>query len=224
LLVTADFCKTIQPREPSSFSDEYQRSVQWVLTSGHADTDNDRSIAIKLMVIITPFEANELYNLVENSTYVKVHLYGPRFNLGAPTLDRLDLYNVSNTPNDSTYIPPMLVIQLNLFAGQLYLVSFEEYVRVCECLGVTWESREDLIVDADGLIRKHNDQAKSISNFQHSPLKFLKVLISKIRRSGEDIDKTHIGKLFNGMILCPEDFICETRQTLAYRPTLELPN
>ncbi|OKL56628.1 hypothetical protein UA08_08214 [Talaromyces atroroseus] len=204
LFVTADFCETIIPSDPSSFlSDWYQRSVQWVLSSRNEGTDSDRSTIIKQMVIISPFEANELYDLIQNSRYVTIHLYGPRFNLGAPALDRLDLYNVSNLRSDSTSIPPTLVIQLNLFAGQLYFSSFGEYVRVCEFLGVAWESREDLIVDADGFIRKSNNGRKNTSTFQHSPIKFLKVMISKIRKNGEDIEKTHIGKLFDGMILCP---------------------
>lgn len=42
--------------------------------------------------------------------------------------------------------------------------------------------------------------------FIRSPLKFLKVLMSQIRKDGQEIDKTHIGKLLDGKLLTIDDF------------------
>jgi hypothetical protein len=171
------------------------------------------------MVIISPFEAQELYGLIENSKYVTMHLYGPRSNLGKPALDKLDLYKISGIGSIGLDIPWELTIQLNLFAGQLYFGSFEEYIRACELLGIASEPREDVRVGSDGFICSD----KQNSTFRHSPIKFLKVLMSGIRRNGEGIDRTHMGQLCNGMFLQASDFIPssdnprETGQSLVLR-------
>lgn len=217
LFVTIDFCRTVRPQGKSSFvSDAYQRSVQWILTSQDERIQSNTVNYISRMVIISPFEAQELYELIENSKHVTMHLYGPRSNLGKPALDTLDLYNVSKVGDISLDIPPTLAIQLNLFAGQLYFGCYEEYVRACELFGIASEPREDVRVSSDGFICSDNQ----ISTFRHSPVKFLKVLMSQIRRNGEGIDRTHMGQLCNGMFLTASDFIsspkisAETGQSL----------
>lgn len=202
LLVTIDFCRTVKPQDTTSFiSDAYQRSVQWILTSGDR-TQSDTVNVTGRMVVISPFEAQELYGLIKNSKYVTMHLYGPRFNLGKPALDTLDLYNISKVGGTGLNIPLALTIQLNLFAGQLYFGSFEEYVRACELLGIASEPLEDVKAGPDGFIWGDNQ----ISTFRHSPVKFLKVLMSQIRRNGEGIDRTHMGQLCNGIPLQESHF------------------
>ena len=83
-----------------------------------------------------------------------LHLYTPRPNLGFRALDGLDLYTVPvrvGTP----ILPRCFVVQLNLFAGQLYLSSFMEYVEVCTFLGLAWEKAEEgCVVAADGFIMR----------------------------------------------------------------------
>jgi len=107
-------------------------------------------------------------------------------------------------------LPRNLIIQLNLFAGQLYLSSYQEYVEVCQFLGLAYEKTEDgAVVAADGFIISQNGIVGpgSQCTFRDSPVKFLKVLMTKIRKNCEGIDKTHLGQILDGKILLPADFV-----------------
>ena len=46
----------------------------------------------------------------------------------------------------------------------------------------------------------------SMTTFTRSPLELLKILISQIRKDGQEIGKTHLGKVLDGKLLCPSDF------------------
>ncbi|TVY87635.1 hypothetical protein LAWI1_G008611, partial [Lachnellula willkommii] len=203
LLVTADFANTILVRGTSYISDAYQRPVQWVLTStGAKDT-------VKHMIIISPHEAQELLPFIKTSKSTTLHLYGPRQNLGFRSLDALDLYNV---PARTLHLPRHLILQLNLFAGQLYLASFTEYKEVCNFLGLAWEKSSDTA--PDGFIVRNRNRTRSglrsssgcTSTFSDSPVMFMKVLTTKIRRHCEGVDKTHMGKILDSILLQPSDF------------------
>jgi hypothetical protein len=204
LRVTTDFATTIQLREGSScLSDTYQRPVQWVLTHSIYDSTSGKRNASQV-IIISPYEAMHLLQEVRRSTGATIHLYAPRQNLSFVSLDRLDLYNIPSRP-DSIDIPDDLKIQLNLFAGQLYIASYPEYLRLCDTLGVASAATPDnFTVAADGFILRGNVTSKS--TFSQSPLKFLQVLLSQIRKDGQDISKTHIGKLLDGRLLELRDF------------------
>jgi hypothetical protein len=206
LLVTTDFSRTIQIHGKSYISDVYQRPVQWILTStgGGGQRDN----AVKHMVIISPYEAQELQSKVRQSKAVTLHLYAPRPNLGFRALDGLDLFTVPGLGR--RIIPSRFVILLNIFAGQLYLGSFPEYVEICAVLGLASEkAKEGCVVAADGFIIRDGTGRggrKSESTFDGSPVTFLKVLMTKIRRNCERIDKTHMGTILDGRLLCSSDF------------------
>ncbi|KAF7592481.1 hypothetical protein BBP40_000216 [Aspergillus hancockii] len=204
LRVTTDFATTIQLREgSSSLSDTYQRPVQWVLTHSIYDSTSGKRNASQV-IIISPYEAMHLLPEVRRSAGATIHLYAPRQNLSFVSLDRLDLYNIPSRP-DSIDIPDDLKIQLNLFAGQLYIASYPEYLRLCDTLGVASAATPDnFSVAADGFILRGNVTSKS--TFSQSPLKFLQVLLSQIRKDGQDISKTHIGKLLDGRLLELRDF------------------
>ncbi|KAE8316019.1 hypothetical protein BDV41DRAFT_562572 [Aspergillus transmontanensis] len=192
LLVTRDYAQTVEAIDILSFSpDFFQRPVQWILTSRHGSNSTDHKPTVSHMVIISPYDAQELYPSIKDSKHVTLHLYAPRSKLGLKPLDNF-------------------IIELNLFAGQLYLSSYEEYVEVCDFLGVAWKPMgEDSVVATDGFIlrRDKNNRAERLaSTFRQSPIKFLKVLMSQVRRKGEGTSKTHIGKIFNGIILHRSDF------------------
>jgi hypothetical protein len=127
-------------------------------------------------------------------------------------LDGLNLYTVP-TVSCPIEIPTRLRIQLNLFAGQLYISSIEEYREICDFLGVASTiPPEGVTVAADGFILAGGEH--SSATFTKSPLKFLKMHLSQIRKNGQDIDKTHLGKLVDGKLLCASDFQdCEDTQT-----------
>lgn len=194
LLASKDFSTTIQLRCGSDFNyNSFQRPVRWILVSRNRD-----------MMIISPYEANHFLPVIRKSCAVSLHLYAPRQRLQLPSLDRLSLYTV---PEDIKKDEPADIhrIQLNLFSGQLFLESYSEYQNLCEFLGVaSVKTPVDLIVAADGFIKPGCDGNKSV--FSHSPLKFLEVLMSQIRKDSQRIERTHIGKIVTGRLLFPEDF------------------
>ncbi|KAL5332674.1 hypothetical protein BJX70DRAFT_404369 [Aspergillus crustosus] len=201
LLITSDFARTVQvPKASSSTLDDYQRPVQWILTSTVKTASNKHTV--KDMVIISPFEANELQSDIRKpSAAVTLHIYAPRQNRSYSPLDRLELYSIPLRENITLTIPTSLRIELNLFAGQLYISSYQEYLEICEFLGLASAmTSEGVTVAADGFIIRPD------APFTQSPLKFFKIIMSQIRRDGQEIDKTHFGKILDGKLLSAEDF------------------
>ncbi|PFH56337.1 hypothetical protein XA68_16704 [Ophiocordyceps unilateralis] len=110
--VTNDFASTVQMApENGNHSDSFQRGVQWVLTS---TTQADR------VLLISPYEAQNLMPTIEKSNSVTLHLYSPRRSLEMQPLDDLKLYTVPERTSSLT-ISKEMIAQLNLFAGQLYM-------------------------------------------------------------------------------------------------------
>ncbi|KAL4895588.1 hypothetical protein BDV59DRAFT_211254 [Aspergillus ambiguus] len=201
LLVTSDFASAVQTPKGQP-SDSYMRPIEWVLTSsGSSPPDN---AVVKHMVIISPYEANLLVSKVrESAAGVRMHLYAPRQKQSFPPLDKLTLYSVPARSTD-IHIPKSLRIQLNLFSGQLYISSYDEYLEICDFLGVASVTAPDnMVVAADGWIVSGGQQTRT---FKQSPLKFLRVLMSQIRKDGQEIDKTHLGKIIDGKLLSKVDF------------------
>ncbi|KAL4928308.1 uncharacterized protein BDV17DRAFT_291798 [Aspergillus undulatus] len=202
LLVTQDFASTVQkPKGPSSLLDDYQRPVQWVLTR----TESDKN-TVKCMIIISPWEANKLHGAVLQHKATTMHLYAPRQNRSYAPLDALNLFTIPSRP-EPLAIPIELRIQLNLFAGQLYISSMTEYREICEFLEVASTSTtEGMVVAAGGFIIEAPEGYSLPSGFNNSPLKILKVLMAQIRKDGQEIDKSHLGKILDGKLLCEDDF------------------
>ncbi|KAH7413550.1 hypothetical protein DE146DRAFT_761789 [Phaeosphaeria sp. MPI-PUGE-AT-0046c] len=196
LLVTADFMRTVKrtPGISSALycSDSFQRPIQWILSA--ADPRH--------LVVVSPFEANELLLDISQSKWVTLHIYSPRLNIGCHPLDALDLYALGRQRTLGPF-RRSLIVQLNLFAGQLYLRSFDEYVELCDHLGLNWKATGDgEVVRADGFIVP----AVGKWGLMESPVNFLRVLLTKVRRNCEGIEKTHLGKVLTGMLLERNDF------------------
>ncbi|KUJ21678.1 uncharacterized protein LY89DRAFT_637548 [Mollisia scopiformis] len=202
LLVTEDFSKTIQVSSYSTYiSDSFQRPVRWVLTS----TGPLGGTTIKHMLIISPFEANLIEPQISGSKMITLHPYAPRLTLGFLPMDRLDS-STCPSRSPSLIVPRKFVVLLNLFAGQLYFSSFEEYTEVCDLLGLAWEKSENgSSVAPDGFILKSGNSSRQ-STFKQSPTMFLQVLMTKVRNHCESIEKTHMGKMLNGTLLTRADF------------------
>lgn len=62
-----------------------------------------------------------------------------------------------------------------------------------------------MIVRTDGFIEA-NEQSQDETRFTESPVQFLKILLTKIRRDCGGIEKTHMGKVLSGILLTNEDF------------------
>jgi hypothetical protein len=201
LLVTADFIRTVKRPQgialESYISDSFQWHVQWILS-----VSRHESVAVKHLVVLSPFEANELLPLIRKSPTVTLHLYSPRPNLSHQPLDTLDLYTVGRSFSIQS-ISRGLIVQLNIFSGQLYLRSYSEYVEMCEFLGLASKAAQNgQVVRADGFI------VPVIGKWglQTSPVNFLKVLLTKVRRNCEGVEKTHMGKVLDGGLLKEKDF------------------
>ncbi|KAJ9413498.1 hypothetical protein QL093DRAFT_2594586 [Fusarium oxysporum] len=199
---TQDFARTVKGSfESNNYADSFQRSVQWVLT-------NEREIANNRLLVISPYEAQYLLPDIEMSRHVTLRLYSSRVNLGFESLDHLNLFTVPQKNHDN--IPRGLITQLNVFAGQLYLSSYSDYVQVCDSLGLAWKAPDESIaLGPDGFLPP-NSTGNSFSNksgLSRSPVGFLKVLMSIIRQECELIGRTHMGRILEGVRLHEEEWI-----------------
>jgi len=209
LFATADFVKTVEQLGGVSYlSDGFQRSVQWLLTSRMKGNNG----IVDRILIISPWEANKLHNSMRHSSGATLHLYKPRANSGYVPLDRFDFYIVSGHAVVPT-VPRALAVQLDLFAGQLYISSYEDYLKICSFLGLSATtltkdmSKDGWRLSADGYILSDDyGRVGGASGLTQSPVNFLKVLVSKIRRNGDGIAKTHIASLLEGKLFQPSDF------------------
>jgi hypothetical protein len=114
LLVTADFTRTIQKTATFDEPDDYQRNVQWILTRVPEESN-----VVDRAMIISPYEAQELFLPICRSNEVMLYNYQPRWNRAYPALDRLDFLTVPESAVPPV-LPRTLIAQLNVFAGQLY--------------------------------------------------------------------------------------------------------
>jgi hypothetical protein len=201
--VTQDFARTVKGFFGSNnYADSFQRTVQWILT-------NEREIANNRLLVISPYEAQYLLPDIETSRHVTLRLYSSRVNLGFESLDHLNLFTIPQRRNHDT-IPRGLITQLNVFAGQLYLSSYSDYVQLCDSLGLAWKSPDESIaLGPDGFLSS-NSTVSSFSNksgLSRSPVGFLKVLMSIIRQECELIGRTHMGRILEGVRLHEEEWI-----------------
>jgi hypothetical protein len=202
LLVTEDFMRTIKTpagtRDGSFITDSYLRPAQWVLSvPSHSSLDD-----IWRLVLISPFEANEQMNFIKGYAKVTLHVFLPRTNVGYAALDKLDLYTIGRRFKPEC-VPYNLTLQLNLFTGSLYVNSYDDYSKVCDSLGLLrTTAAEGQQVLADGFITPPAGKW----GLETSPVYFLRALLMRIRREGDGLEKTHLGKILNGMRLEEADF------------------
>jgi hypothetical protein len=205
ILVSADFARTVvvSSIDKQLMSDSYQRPVRYVLSrfaSGKIDT----------LLIISPVEACAVLKHVAKSRNTAMHLYKPRCNMAYDPQDALDFYTTLGQTK-CPELPRHMAAQLNVFAGQLYFSSSEDYLETCSFLGLSTEAAKDgWEIASDGFIVKDGRGRKGgQSGLSKSPVEFVKVLMSKIRRNGEGIGKTHMGRLLEGQLLTREDFVVQ---------------
>lgn len=203
LLVTKDFMRTVRvplgSTRRSFISDAYQRPVQFVLS---VPTQVLGLSSVKNCVIISPYEANRLLTTIRLTKKVTMHIFAARSNTCFAPLDELMLYNIGHAFSPGS-ISRSLTMQLNLFAGSLYLRSFTEYSELCDFLGLLrTTAMANQQVHADGFI----DPPTGIWGLKESAVPFLRALLMKIRREGEGVKKTHLGRILNAVRLEECDF------------------
>ncbi|KAI6035880.1 hypothetical protein EDC04DRAFT_2174349 [Pisolithus marmoratus] len=202
VFATSDHCTVVRGRRRRRVDiGEYLRPVNWILSS--------QSNGNPILVILSPFEVNELLPEIRCSTSVYLHIYTPRVHARMRPCDDLRLYTIpSALPN--WIAPTSLVDQVNLFAGQLYLCNYGTYLRLCRFLCIyanDLANEGDLQVESDGFIvpAQRPPKFQSVPSFQKSPLLFLKYIIN-LRRKGMNFIATHMGQILNGQLLKEEDF------------------
>ncbi|KAF8545391.1 hypothetical protein BDD12DRAFT_919880 [Trichophaea hybrida] len=202
LLVTRDFARTIIETSDSKL-DEYLRPVNWVLSSRDLDP------SIYRQVIISPYEANKLLPRIRDSKFVRLHVYAPRVAEDMKTFESMDVISVPSIPCNSTGTD--LTIELNIFAGQLCLSSYEQYKKVCSFLGLYLGSvgdEDEGHIDSEGGFMspaRRRELGNSSSPFEKNPVGCIKSFIM-FRRKGQDYLETHMGKLLRGVPLLEKDF------------------
>ncbi|KAH0531231.1 hypothetical protein TsFJ059_000090 [Trichoderma semiorbis] len=195
--VTQDFMSTVILTREVDNDDFYQRSVQWILSQ--ADPDG----TVQRLVIISPHEAQELKPQITRSKHVHMHLYTPLPSLAYTSLESLKLYSTPILP-ENWRLPSRLRSVLNLFSGQLYITSQDDYHEVCTLLNLSYGPTEDgVTVEPDGFIVSRSGDA--LTKFNKSPIVFLKALLA-IRWNSEVNDKTHWGSILRGELLRQADF------------------
>ncbi|RYP01100.1 hypothetical protein DL764_006299 [Monosporascus ibericus] len=198
LLVTTDFAKAVD-LTAESHSDAFHRSVQWVLSFKNG------TVGSQSLVILSSWEANELVLEIDKSIHVHLHSYAARRNLSFPTLKDLKLCTTPSIPPDWTPPPKSLILQLNIFAGQLYFEDMTEYKETCALLGLSCVPNDgSATVRVDGFVGQGTLYPRC--RFTQSPTAFLRVVMSKIRRDCQDISRTHVGRMLAGEILTESDF------------------
>lgn len=198
IYVTADFTRTVVVTK-NHVSDLYQRPVHWVVISRKCVNRSGQ----KAMVIMSPWEVNVLYDKLKMSKHVTLHQYIARKNLAFPSLDDLTLFTLPRLPEDWTH-PAALVIQLNLFAGQLWLNSYDQYIELCRFLGLSYKvSGDEKMIGADGFEGRTRRNPDCV--FTESPVTFLKIVLG-IRTDAQGMKRTDLGRITRGEILREEDF------------------
>lgn len=194
LYVTPDFSRTVKVEDAKGRQECFQRSVQWVL-----------SAAGSRLVIISPYEAQHLLPLVTASSHVALHLYAPRASFEFPA-PGLQLYTITGRGAVNP-VSDRAMAELNLFAGQLYLSSFEEYKTICDVLGLAWKTvSSSETIEGDGFIPPDLSDYENKSSFTQSPVAFFKELMANVRQNCESVDKTHMGKILAGILMTEEEF------------------
>lgn len=209
LLVTLDFATTVQKTGRAFSADSFKRQVHWVI----AKRSNTSSPLVECIMIVSEYEANLLLPRMKSNGTTTLHKYKALTNAGHRPLDGLHLFTSAPPNQAKPVVPRSLRIQLNLFAGQLYINNYDDYLEICRFLGFWpgalsqemhdqgWKISGDgfILSDAVGVVG-------GTSGLSRSPVAFFKTLMSKIRRNGEGISKTDMGRLLDGKQFKKEDW------------------
>jgi len=192
-LATMDFITTIS--DPCSVGlTEYLRPVNWILSSGSGKNST--------VVVISPYEANELLPIIRKSNTVRLHIYAPRVRSSMRSFSDLTFYTIPDSPENPWSAPAHVRTELNLFAGQLYFDNRKEYKRVCELLALTMAHPGAEYSEIDGFVPPAYRTGGS-SPFARSRIPILKKL-TELRQKGLSYHRTHMGQILNGNSLSEE--------------------
>jgi len=203
LLSTLDFALTIKGSD--SGLNDYMRPVTWIISGGFLE---DYTPAL---VVISPFEADQLRaDIAKNQVGLHLHIYAPKVTQNQGSFEDLQFATIPPLPLAWTPPEPLMITQLNLFSGQLYLRDWEAYRQLCNYLGLYIpgdESSVSVRYQSDGFVKPGDRKGdmKTLCPFATSPLPKLRELFG-LRRKGNGYSFTHIGKILSGRSLDRRDF------------------
>ena len=192
-LATADFITTTLDSVGFGLT-QYLRPVNWILSSGSGKDS--------IVVVISPYEANELLPIIRKSDKVRLHIYAPRVKSSMRSFSDLTFYSIPDSPDGPWSAPAHIRMELNLFAGQLYFDSRTEYKKVCELLALTMAHPGAKYNKIDGFVPPADRTGKD-SPFTRSKIPILKKLI-ELRQKGFGYHRTHLGQILDGSPLSVE--------------------
>ncbi|KAK6500898.1 hypothetical protein TWF506_003658 [Arthrobotrys conoides] len=211
LLVSQDFARTVEISthleggRQIDYQDNFVRPVSFILSSVKGNVKKRVTL-----LIISPFEANQLLERIKGSHHVHLHIYMPRTTKSMPSFEDLRWMNVGKTYPRSWVLPSALLDQLNLFAGQLYFRHATAYHHTAEWLSLrtpelhpTSEWFEDGFVPPGHRQRRDGETFKS--TFKTSPVPCMQGLVA-IRRKGMKSGLTQLGLLLDGKLIHEDQF------------------
>jgi hypothetical protein len=191
-LATEDFTTTVIGSNSKDLTD-YLRPINWILTS--------RSGKDSIVVVISPYEANELLPIIRERKKVRLHVYAPRVTASMRSFSDLTFHTIPDSPAEPWSAPAHVRMELNLFAGQLYFDSREEYERLCVMLALKMAHR-GAECEIDGFVSPSH-RTGGHSPFPESKITILKTLMS-LRRKCMVYSRTHMGQILNANRLSEE--------------------
>jgi hypothetical protein len=196
-LATEDFVVTIANSNPARLTD-YLRPVNWILSS---ESEGN------CIIVISPYEANELLPIIRKSNKVRLRVYAPRVSVSMRSFSDLTFYPIPGSPGQAWSAPAHIRTELNLFSGQLYFDSKEEYEQVCVLLAlyITHPGAEKIEVDGFVLPEYRTGER---SPFNISKIALFKELIG-LRRKGMGYDMTDLGQVLDARPLSSESWRAE---------------
>ncbi|KAF8260955.1 hypothetical protein EI94DRAFT_1609035 [Lactarius quietus] len=186
-LATAGFATTTTNSVGTKLTD-YLRPVNWILSSGSGKGST--------IVVISPYEANELLPVIRKSKDVRLHIYAPRVSASMRSFSDLTFYSIPESTRETWTSPAHVRTLFNLFAGQLYFDSREEYERVCVLLGLHMAHPGAMQIEVDGFVLPKY-RTREASPFSTSPVTTFKQLTG-LRRKGMGYGGTDLGRVLNG--------------------------
>jgi hypothetical protein len=204
LRASLDFCTTLATSKVTGLSD-HMRPLNWIL-SGRGG----------ILVALSPYEANALLPSIRNNHAVRLHVFGPRVIQSMISFSDLRFYSVPSLPSPSS--PDIILqLQLNLFAGQLYLKDLSEYRLMGAFLGVYMGNDNsrgggEIRVQTDGFLTMVERHRLGLLQPEYLECGFLSSLVSMLkdlvgrRRKGMEYLRTHLGQILHARQLSESDF------------------
>ncbi|KAJ6790435.1 hypothetical protein PWT90_03013 [Aphanocladium album] len=209
LLVTLDFSKSL---EDSESADSYQKPVANILHVRQRNMDDGGEPPI---LILSQYDVDTHWKELQRSKLISLQMYSPKVTLEAARGENM-FWIFPKEPGYSYAHSTRTQIALDLFAGQLYFASYEEYVKVSSFLGLAhFDETAGIEVEADGFIpplerRKipawHRGPDQLWDTFERSPVPLLKHFLTVIRNHGAGIEHTHMGQVLDGERLGEKEF------------------